>query len=139
MRPDRASMCRLPGGCNVIPAAAFGLLGVAYPVGGTLAVYLGAVALDATGSCAPLIPVILGFARPVVRRAMDRRAEARPHDRGPAGGLTGRAVASRGSRSRAACRTYTRRLPRGTSGCDHSDGKQGAEPAPRSGRARADG
>lgn len=60
MRPDRASMCRLPGGCNVIPAAAFGLLGVAYPVGGTLAVYLGAVALDATGSCAPLIPVILG-------------------------------------------------------------------------------
>ena len=38
----------------------FGLLGVAYPVGGTLAVYLGAVALDATGSYAPLIPVILG-------------------------------------------------------------------------------
>jgi hypothetical protein len=23
MRPDRASMCRLPGGCDVIPAAAF--------------------------------------------------------------------------------------------------------------------
>ena len=38
----------------------FGLLAVAYPVGGTLAVYLGAVALDATGSYAPLIPVILG-------------------------------------------------------------------------------
>ncbi len=38
----------------------FGLLGVAYPVGGTFAVYLGAVALDRTGSYAPLIPVILG-------------------------------------------------------------------------------
>jgi len=38
----------------------FGLLGVAYPVGGTLAVYIGAVALDRTGSYAPLIPVILG-------------------------------------------------------------------------------
>ncbi len=38
----------------------FGLLGVAYPVGGTIAVYLGAVALDTTGSFAPLIPVILG-------------------------------------------------------------------------------
>ena len=37
----------------------FGLLGVAYPIGGTLAVYLGAVALDATGSYASLIPVIL--------------------------------------------------------------------------------
>jgi MFS family permease len=38
----------------------FGLLGVAYPVGGTLAVYIGALALDRTGSFAPLIPVILG-------------------------------------------------------------------------------
>jgi MFS family permease len=38
----------------------FGLMGVAYPIGGTLAVYVGAVALDATGSYAPLIPVILG-------------------------------------------------------------------------------
>ena len=38
----------------------FGLLGVAYPVGGTLAVYIGALALDRTGSYAPLIPVILG-------------------------------------------------------------------------------
>jgi MFS family permease len=38
----------------------FGLLAVAYPVGGTFAVYLGALALDATGSFAPLIPVILG-------------------------------------------------------------------------------
>ena len=37
----------------------FGLLGVAYPIGGTLAVYVGAIALDATGSYAPLIPVIL--------------------------------------------------------------------------------
>jgi MFS family permease len=37
----------------------FGLLGVAYPIGGTLAVYLGAIAFDATGSSAPLIPVIL--------------------------------------------------------------------------------
>ncbi|HYO42863.1 MAG TPA: MFS transporter [Candidatus Limnocylindrales bacterium] len=46
------------GGPNF--ATIFGLLGVAYPIGGTLAVYLGAVALDATGSYAPLIPVILG-------------------------------------------------------------------------------
>ena len=46
------------GGANF--GTIFGLLGVAYPVGGTLAVYLGAVALDATGSYAPLIPVILG-------------------------------------------------------------------------------
>jgi MFS family permease len=38
----------------------FGLLGVAYPVGGTIAVYLGALARDATGSYAPLLPVILG-------------------------------------------------------------------------------
>jgi MFS family permease len=38
----------------------FGLLGVAYPVGGTIAVYMGAVAVDRTGSYAPLIPVILG-------------------------------------------------------------------------------
>jgi MFS family permease len=37
----------------------FGLLGVAYPIGGTVAVYIGALALDATGSFAPLIPVIL--------------------------------------------------------------------------------
>ena len=37
----------------------FGLLGVAYPVGGTVAVYLGALARDATGSYAPLLPVIL--------------------------------------------------------------------------------
>jgi MFS family permease len=37
----------------------FGLLGVAYPIGGTVAVYLGAIALDATGSHLLLIPVIL--------------------------------------------------------------------------------
>ena len=37
----------------------FGLLGVAYPVGGTLAVYAGAIAFDTTGSYLPLIPVIL--------------------------------------------------------------------------------
>ena len=37
----------------------FGLLAVAYPIGGTFAVYLGAIALDSTGSYAPLIPVIL--------------------------------------------------------------------------------
>jgi MFS family permease len=46
------------GGANF--GTIFGLLAVAYPVGGTLAVYLGAVAFDATGSYAPLIPVILG-------------------------------------------------------------------------------
>ena len=34
----------------------FGLLAVAYPIGGTLAVYVGAVALDATGSYAALDP-----------------------------------------------------------------------------------
>jgi MFS family permease len=37
----------------------FGLLGVAYPVGGTLAVYVGAIAFDTTGSYIPLIPVVL--------------------------------------------------------------------------------
>ncbi len=37
----------------------FGLLAVAYPIGGTFAVYLGAIALDSTGSYAPLIPVVL--------------------------------------------------------------------------------
>ena len=37
----------------------FGLLAVAYPVGGTLAVYVGAITFDATGSFAPLIPVVL--------------------------------------------------------------------------------
>ena len=37
----------------------FGLLAVAYPVGGSLAVYIGAVAFDATGSYALLVPVVL--------------------------------------------------------------------------------
>lgn len=37
----------------------FGLLGVAYPVGGTVAVYVGAIAFDTTGSYLPLIPVVL--------------------------------------------------------------------------------
>ena len=37
----------------------FGLLGVAYPVGGTLAVYVGAIAFDTTGSYLPLIPVVI--------------------------------------------------------------------------------
>jgi MFS family permease len=37
----------------------FGLLAVAYPVGGTLAVYAGAIAFDTTGSYLPLIPVVL--------------------------------------------------------------------------------
>jgi MFS family permease len=37
----------------------FGLLAVAYPVGGTLAVYVGAVTFDATGSYRLLIPVVL--------------------------------------------------------------------------------
>jgi MFS family permease len=37
----------------------FGLLAVAYPVGGTLAVYIGAVAYDATGSYAALVPVVV--------------------------------------------------------------------------------
>lgn len=37
----------------------FGLLAVAYPVGGTIAVYFGAIALDRTGSFAPLVPILL--------------------------------------------------------------------------------
>jgi MFS family permease len=37
----------------------FGLLGVAYPIGGTLAVYVGAISFDTTGSYLPLIPVVL--------------------------------------------------------------------------------
>ncbi|HZC31760.1 MAG TPA: MFS transporter [Candidatus Bathyarchaeia archaeon] len=37
----------------------FGLLAVAYPVGGSLAVYIGAVTSDATGSYAWLVPVVL--------------------------------------------------------------------------------
>ncbi len=38
----------------------FGLLAVAYPVGGALAVYVGAAAFDATGSYVALVPVVLG-------------------------------------------------------------------------------
>ena len=45
------------GGANF--GTIFGLLAVAYPIGGALAVYLGAVAFDATGSYLPLIPVVL--------------------------------------------------------------------------------
>ena len=45
------------GGANF--GTIFGLLAVAYPVGGALAVYLGAAAFDATGSYLPLIPVVL--------------------------------------------------------------------------------
>ena len=37
----------------------FGLLAVAYPVGGTVAVYIGAITFDATGSYALLVPVVL--------------------------------------------------------------------------------
>jgi MFS family permease len=37
----------------------FGLLAVAYPVGGTVAVYLGALTFDSTGSYALLVPVVL--------------------------------------------------------------------------------
>jgi MFS family permease len=45
------------GGANF--GTIFGLLAVAYPIGGSLAVYVGAAALDATGSYTPLIPVVL--------------------------------------------------------------------------------
>lgn len=45
------------GGANF--GTIFGLLAVAYPTGGALAVYLGAAAFDATGSYVPLIPVVL--------------------------------------------------------------------------------
>jgi MFS family permease len=37
----------------------FGLLAVAYPVGGTVAVYIGAITFDASGSYALLVPVVL--------------------------------------------------------------------------------
>jgi MFS family permease len=37
----------------------FGLLAVAYPVGGSVAVYIGAITFDSTGSYALLIPVVL--------------------------------------------------------------------------------
>jgi hypothetical protein len=37
----------------------FGLLAVAYPVGGTVAVYVGAIAFDSTGSYALLVPVVV--------------------------------------------------------------------------------
>jgi MFS family permease len=45
------------GGANF--GTIFGLLAVAYPVGGALAVYLGAAAFDATGSYLLLVPVVL--------------------------------------------------------------------------------
>ena len=45
------------GGANF--GTIFGLLAVAYPIGGTLAVYVGAAAYDATGSFAALVPVVL--------------------------------------------------------------------------------
>lgn len=38
----------------------FGLLAVAYPIGGAAAVYLGAGLVDATGSYTALVPVVLG-------------------------------------------------------------------------------
>jgi len=37
----------------------FGLLAVAYPIGGTFAVYVGAATYDATGSFAALVPLVL--------------------------------------------------------------------------------
>lgn len=37
----------------------FGLLAVAYPIGGVVAVYVGAAAYDATGSYAALVPVVI--------------------------------------------------------------------------------
>ena len=45
------------GGANF--GTIFGLLAVAYPVGGTVAVYLGAVIFDSTGSYALLVPVLI--------------------------------------------------------------------------------
>ncbi len=45
------------GGANF--GTIFGLLAVAYPIGGTLAVYIGALAYDATGSYVALVPVVL--------------------------------------------------------------------------------
>ena len=45
------------GGANF--GTIFGLLAVAYPIGGTVAVYLGAAAFDATGSYVALVPVVV--------------------------------------------------------------------------------
>lgn len=45
------------GGANF--GTIFGLLAVAYPIGGTLAVYAGAAAYDASGTYAALIPLVL--------------------------------------------------------------------------------
>ena len=45
------------GGANF--GTIFGLLAVAYPIGGALAVYAGAAAFDSTGSYAPVIPIII--------------------------------------------------------------------------------
>ena len=46
------------GGANF--GTIFGLLAVAYPVGGTFAVYLGAAIFDATGTYALLVPILIG-------------------------------------------------------------------------------
>jgi len=45
------------GGSNF--GTIFGLLAVAYPIGGAVAVYLGAVLVDATGSYVLLVPFVL--------------------------------------------------------------------------------
>ena len=45
------------GGANF--GTIFGLLAVAYPIGGALAVYAGAAAYDATGTYAALVPLVL--------------------------------------------------------------------------------
>ena len=45
------------GGANF--GTIFGLLAVAYPIGGTLAVYAGAAAYDATGTYVALIPLVV--------------------------------------------------------------------------------
>jgi MFS family permease len=37
----------------------FGLLAVAYPIGGTIAVYTGAIAVDELGTYAPLVALVL--------------------------------------------------------------------------------
>ena len=55
---------------------------MAYPVGGTLAVYVGAIAFDTTGSYLPLIPVViaaLGLWSVALWIAVPRRSPANLH------------------------------------------------------------
>ena len=79
------------GGANF--GTIFGLLAVAYPIGGALAVYLGAVAFDATGSYLPAHPGRAGRGRGLGGLVVGGRS-ATVEDRERAG-LTRRILAAR--------------------------------------------